>query len=128
MRLLGRWQLFAYGSLGLPLAMAALPVYVHVPKLYGGVLGLELALVGAVLLGVGDAALGDQARGRLEGRGILPQRPEGWAGAQEAQEDEGGQGADHGVSFGSGAGAGLVLRRTRATSTADWPNCSPAIR
>lgn len=52
MRLLGRWQLFAYGSLGLPLAMAALPVYVHVPKLYGGVLGLELALVGAVLLGV----------------------------------------------------------------------------
>ncbi len=49
---LSRGQLLAYGALGLPLAMAALPVYVHVPKLYGGVLGLELALVGAVLLGV----------------------------------------------------------------------------
>lgn len=40
----------AYGVLGLPLAFAALPVYVHVPKLYGDALGLPLATVGAVLL------------------------------------------------------------------------------
>jgi GPH family glycoside/pentoside/hexuronide:cation symporter len=26
--------LLAYGALGLPLAMAALPVYVHVPRFY----------------------------------------------------------------------------------------------
>lgn len=45
-------RLLAYGALGLPLAMAALPVYVHVPKLYGGVLGLDLALVGAILMAV----------------------------------------------------------------------------
>jgi len=31
--------------------MAALPVYVHVPKLYAGELGLPLATVGAILLG-----------------------------------------------------------------------------
>lgn len=42
--------LFAYGALGLPLAFAALPVYVHVPKLYAGTLGMSLALVGVVLL------------------------------------------------------------------------------
>jgi Na+/melibiose symporter-like transporter len=43
--------LVAYGALGLPLAMAALPLYVHLPKLYGGELGMSLAMVGAVLLG-----------------------------------------------------------------------------
>lgn len=43
--------LIAYAALGLPLAFAALPIYVHVPKLYGDSLGLSLALVGAVLLG-----------------------------------------------------------------------------
>ncbi|MCB1954956.1 MAG: MFS transporter [Rhodocyclaceae bacterium] len=42
--------LLAYGVLGLPLAFAALPVYVHVPALYGGALGIPLAWVGAVLL------------------------------------------------------------------------------
>jgi Na+/melibiose symporter-like transporter len=49
--------LAAYGLLGLPLAMAALPLYVHLPKLYGGDLGMDLALVGAVLLvtRLGDA-------------------------------------------------------------------------
>jgi Na+/melibiose symporter-like transporter len=31
--------------------MAALPLYVHLPKLYGGELGMSLAMVGAVLLG-----------------------------------------------------------------------------
>jgi Na+/melibiose symporter-like transporter len=43
-------RLAAYGALGLPLAMAALPLYVHLPKLYAGDLGLPLALVGAILL------------------------------------------------------------------------------
>jgi glycoside/pentoside/hexuronide:cation symporter, GPH family len=43
--------LAAYGALGLPLASAALPVYVHLPNLYGGVLGMNLALLGSLLLG-----------------------------------------------------------------------------
>jgi Na+/melibiose symporter-like transporter len=47
---LERAQLAAYGVLGLPLAAAALPVYVHLPNLYGGLLGMNLALLGAVLL------------------------------------------------------------------------------
>lgn len=45
-----RQALLAYGALGLPLAFAALPIYVHVPRLYAEGLGLPLALVGAVLL------------------------------------------------------------------------------
>ncbi|MCW5581043.1 MAG: MFS transporter [Luteimonas sp.] len=47
---LGRPQILAYGALGLPLAFAALPLYVHVPRLYAGEVGLSLATVGAVLL------------------------------------------------------------------------------
>ena len=47
---LSRSQLAAYSVLSVPLAMAALPVYVHVPKLYAGELGMPLALVGAILL------------------------------------------------------------------------------
>ncbi len=43
-------RLAAYGVLGLPLAMAALPIYVHVPKYYADTLGLPLAAVGAILL------------------------------------------------------------------------------
>ncbi len=43
-------RLAAYGALGLPLAMAALPVYVHVPKFYADTLGLSLAGVGGILL------------------------------------------------------------------------------
>jgi Na+/melibiose symporter-like transporter len=42
--------LAAYGLLGLPLAMAALPLYVYLPKLYGADLGMDLALVGMLLL------------------------------------------------------------------------------
>ncbi len=58
MRTLTGAQLAAYGALGLPLAMAALPLYVHLPKLYGGELGMPLALVGAILLAtrMADAA------------------------------------------------------------------------
>lgn len=54
-----RGAAIAYGVLGLPLAFAALPIYVHVPKLYADGLGLSLAVVGGVLLAVRilDAAL-----------------------------------------------------------------------
>lgn len=45
-----RRAIIAYGAFGLPLAFAALPLYVHVPRLYAGELGLPLATVGAVLL------------------------------------------------------------------------------
>lgn len=41
----------AYGVLGLPLAFAALPIYVHVPRYYAETTGMELALLGAILLG-----------------------------------------------------------------------------
>ena len=49
---LGVSHLAAYGIFGLPLAFAALPIYVHVPKLYADGLGVPLATVGGVLLGV----------------------------------------------------------------------------
>src|SRR5271169_6661123 len=42
--------LLAYGVFGMPLAMAALPLYVHLPKFYGDHLGVDLALLGGVLL------------------------------------------------------------------------------
>lgn len=48
----GRSAIVAYGALGLPLAFAALPIYVYVPRLYADGLGLSLATVGLVLLGV----------------------------------------------------------------------------
>lgn len=40
----------AYGLLGLPLAFGALPIYVHVPRYYAEVAGMELAVLGAILL------------------------------------------------------------------------------
>ena len=43
-------RLAAYGLPALVLAAAALPIYVHLPHLYGGELGMNLALLGAVLL------------------------------------------------------------------------------
>ena len=49
---LTRRELWSYGALGLPLAMAALPIYVHVPKFYADTLGVDLAVVGFVLLGL----------------------------------------------------------------------------
>lgn len=42
--------LLAYGMFALPLALVALPVYVRVPQLYAGSLGLSLAVVGTILL------------------------------------------------------------------------------
>jgi GPH family glycoside/pentoside/hexuronide:cation symporter len=44
-------RVLAYGLLGLPLAFAALPIYVHVPRFYADAAGMELALLGAILLG-----------------------------------------------------------------------------
>nr|MBL8411066.1 MFS transporter [Dechloromonas sp.] len=43
-------NILAYGLLGLPLAFAALPIYVHVPRYYAETTGMELALLGAILL------------------------------------------------------------------------------
>ena len=43
-------DLLAYAALGVPLAMAALPIYVLVPNFYTRTLGLELGLVGLILL------------------------------------------------------------------------------
>lgn len=73
-RALSMPQIVSYGVLGLPLAFAALPIYVHVPKLYADDLGLSLTVVGAILLGarVVDAVtdplfgwLGDHVASRL---------------------------------------------------------------
>lgn len=52
-------RLLAYGFLGLPLAFAALPIYVHVPRYYADSAGVPLALLGALLLGARlfDAAI-----------------------------------------------------------------------
>ena len=44
-------QTLAYGALGLPLAMAALPMYVYLPQLYAQAGGMSLGLMGALLLG-----------------------------------------------------------------------------
>lgn len=41
-----------YAALGLPLAFASLPLYVHVPKLYSTVTPLGLAAIGTILLAV----------------------------------------------------------------------------
>jgi len=44
-------RVLSYGLLALPLAFAALPIYVHIPRYYAEVAGLPLALLGAILLG-----------------------------------------------------------------------------
>jgi Na+/melibiose symporter-like transporter len=44
-------RILAYGVLGLPLAFAALPIYVHVPHFYAETGGMELAVLGGILLG-----------------------------------------------------------------------------
>ena len=67
--------LAAYAAAALPLAAAALPVYVHAPKFYS-VLGLDLALIGVLLLAVRVLdAVSDPLLGLLADR--LPQR---WGG------------------------------------------------
>lgn len=73
---LPRRAVVAYGALGLPLAFAALPLYVHVPRLYTESIGLPLAAVGGVLLAaravdaVSDPLIG-WANDRVGGRGLL---------------------------------------------------------
>lgn len=66
-------RVFAYGLLGAPLAAAALPIYIHIPKLYAEHYGVSLTLLGVVLFAARlvDAladpligAAGDRARGR----------------------------------------------------------------
>ena len=66
-------RVLAYGLLGLPLAFAALPIYVHVPHFYAEVAGMELALLGAILLGTRllDAGV-DPWLGWLAGRVSRP--------------------------------------------------------
>lgn len=73
------WRLFAYGLTAVPLAMAALPIYVHVPKFYADVMGLNLIAIGGLLLAarlfdaVQDPLLGywsDLTRGQRGGRWI----------------------------------------------------------
>lgn len=67
--------LAAYAAAALPLAAAALPVYVHAPKFYSA-LGLDLALIGILLLAVRVLdAVSDPLLGLLADR--LPQR---WGG------------------------------------------------
>ena len=71
-------QQLAYGLLGAPLAMAALPVYIHTPKLYGEEFGLGLALTGILLLGSRAIdTLQDPWLGRLAD--FMQQRPGGWS-------------------------------------------------
>lgn len=77
---LRRAQLASYAAFALPLAMAAIPVYVHLPKLYAEQYGLSLAAIGGVLLlcrlidAVQDPLLGvlsDRLARRGKGHGLL---------------------------------------------------------
>lgn len=67
--------LAAYGALGLPLAMAMLPIYVLVPNFYAADLGLGLALTGSVLF---LARLLDTVQDPWLGRLIDRRSPRGW--------------------------------------------------
>lgn len=42
--------LLRYAALAVPLAFVGLPIYVHLPKFYGQTIGMNLALLGAILL------------------------------------------------------------------------------
>lgn len=68
-----RVEIAAYSILALPLAMILIPIFVHVPKLYGESLGVPIAWVGGILLltrlldAVQDpliGLLGDRGRGK----------------------------------------------------------------
>ncbi|MGP1682670.1 MAG: MFS transporter, partial [Giesbergeria sp.] len=62
-------QLATYGLLGLPLAFAALPLYVLLPNLYARDFGMPLATLGAVLLAArAFDAFTDPLLGRLADR------------------------------------------------------------
>ncbi|MCW3147847.1 MFS transporter [Stutzerimonas stutzeri] len=68
--------LAAYGVLGLPLAMAMLPIYVLVPSFYAADLGLGLTLTGSVLF---LARLLDTVQDPWLGRLIDRRSPRGWS-------------------------------------------------
>ncbi|HET8710175.1 MAG TPA: MFS transporter, partial [Spongiibacteraceae bacterium] len=55
----GTLQSLAYGALGLPLAFAALPIYVYTPHFYTEQTSISLAQLGLILLAtrIFDAAL-----------------------------------------------------------------------
>lgn len=69
--------LLAYAALGLPLAMAALPVYVAAPQFYGSQLGVDLAALGLVLM---LARLVDTAQDPFLGRLVdaWQRHPQAW--------------------------------------------------
>ncbi len=70
-------HLSAYALLGAALAMAALPVYVLAPRLYGDELGMSLGLLGAVLFG---ARLIDTLQDPWLGRVVDRWQQRGWPG------------------------------------------------
>lgn len=43
-------RLLAYGQMVLPLAVVGLPLAIYIPPFYGGTLGLDLAMIGAILM------------------------------------------------------------------------------
>jgi len=71
---------FAYGAFAVPLAMGALPLYVHLPKFYGEVFGVGLAALGVLLLALraGDALL-DPLLGAWSDRGPTRKRLIAWS-------------------------------------------------
>ena len=72
--LIGRRALLAYGCLGLPLSMAALPIYVHVPKFYADTLGMPITVIGFILLAVRSVdAVQDPLLGYWSDRGFVNQ-------------------------------------------------------
>lgn len=74
-------ELLAYGCFSLPLAMAALPIFVYVPKFYSDRVGLSLGLIGAVLLGVRSLdAVSDPLFGWWVDRGLGRAGSARWGG------------------------------------------------
>lgn len=69
--------LLAYAALGLPLAMASLPIFVIAPDFYGREVGLNLALLGSVIF---IARLFDTVQDPFIGRWVdaLQKRRGGW--------------------------------------------------
>ncbi len=49
-KILSKTQLLGYGALGVPVAFVGLPIYVHLPHYYATTHGLDLALIGIILL------------------------------------------------------------------------------
>ncbi|KAB7741506.1 MFS transporter [Parvibaculum sedimenti] len=47
---LGKWELFAYGQLVVPMAVIGLPLAIYIPPFYSGTLGLDLGAVGVILM------------------------------------------------------------------------------